>query len=121
MATIRTMYSNNPSDIPLRVPLGKDFALVSDAIPELECQLKARYPKICEVRFTFRNPAPPPDAVANATYLHDASLILGFKEKTVAAAVIAVIAQEAIAFLKRRIKRIRPGHARFWRGNIRRR
>jgi len=115
------MYQNNLTDIPLRVPLGKDFAAAADAIPDLESHLRALFPTIREVSFRFRNPAPPPDAVARATYLHDASLILGFKVKTVAAAVIAAIAQEAIDFLKRRVKRIRPGRARYMRCRVRRR
>ena len=119
MAIIQTKYQHTPTDIPLRVPLGKDFAAVTDVIPELEGHLKERYPTIREVSIRFRNPAPPPNVVANATYLHDASLVLGFKEKTVAG-VIAVITQEAIDFVKQRVKRIRPGRTPSMRGTSRR-
>ena len=110
MRTIRPSYPNNPASIPLLVPLGEDFKAVDDVLPELESHLKKRFPAISEVRLRLRNRTPTPDAVAYATYLHDASLVLVFTGKTIAATVIAAVSKEAIEFLKRRVKRIRAGN-----------
>ena len=94
--------------------------MATDAIPELEFHLKALCPAIREVNISLRNPIPPPDSVTRASYLHDATLALVFKGKAVTAPVIAAIMQEAIGFLKQRVKRIRPGYTRCRRGGIRR-
>lgn len=109
MPTVRKMYRNNPADIPILVPLGRDFSAVANAIQDLDSHLKMRYPAILEVRIALRNPTPPPDAVAYAKYLHDASLVISFAGKAVATTVIVDITKDAVAFLKKRMKRVKAG------------
>lgn len=115
MATVRSTYPNNPADIALQVPLGSDFAAVNAAIPELKSYLKVRYPKLRGVDIRLRNPLPL-DAnywyLTYTTYLHDASLVLTFTGKAMAAAVIWEIGREAIKFLKKHVPRLRIGRPR---------
>ncbi len=66
MATIRTMYPNNPADIPLRVPLGKDFAAVADATHPVEANQLLQVMLTYEAAIADRPPPPQTGADADA-------------------------------------------------------
>lgn len=108
MSTIRR--SPNPGS-PVLVLLGMDFVTVAKALPELESHLKARFPEIREVKLRIQpTPSSRPDGMVYSSFvLHEAWLALHFVGTTTGTVVITAITTEAIAFLKKRAKRIKDG------------
>ena len=103
MATIEGSYRINRAETPLYVPLD-ELRAVLDASHALEADLKSRYREIRSAGIRLYNPLPPPGPAQ--ARLHEATLSMRFIGEGMAKAVAAKVADDAIKFLRQRVKRI---------------
>jgi len=81
------------------------------AVPELETYLRAKHPRLKEVRFAYRNPRPD-IAAYSLTYLHEAILYILVPGALFTKKLAERLADDAYDWLKKRFKKTRKGHKR---------
>ena len=98
--------------LPLRVPyFSKESDEIVAAMPELEAYLKAKYPRVKEVRFVYQNPRPD-IAVHPLAYLHEAILYILVPGALFMKKLVERLADDTYEWLKKQFKKIRKGHKR---------
>jgi len=109
---LRTIDPDNPTeiDLTLRVPyFGNEADELRTAIPELQAHLKARYPGVQEVKFSYKNPRPD-IALQSWLYLHEAWILIALLNP-LTQKIMSNIADDAYKWLKKRF-RVKKGHSK---------